>query len=438
MIGVLLMLTKKNIVKERIGKILFSVHNVHNEFIPWLEEAEKRIFSLASGNRFGIVGPFIMRIGFAKQLYAVNELGVDIENKKPFVLFCPDGTVTFNQLRLSRGFTYGCLIKSDYEGLISPSSMPNGCGFSIFELTDDLDDEKRIELINKRQKELGKEHIEQLGKGNHFAALYAVHDPITGEDTSKRVVVVHCSGHAGSEYLYHPETWLYDTEGFYDIETPHGSIVLLEGNAKKKYLARYKQGDEINTKNRVHVMDEIFGENQYKTLEEITHQGLSKNGTIHQLGAQIHKGLQPIAFNAEEGLIGVTTKPNLKLENMSYWKDLNKVEEIGYSKLLSKLNITPHGGGYEFLHQITSFKLYLDNNGIAKFNLKFKPQYIPAKDLNFMLEATYFREIREYITFRRKTPLMKEVHRADLIKHIYDFKPLKQIYPLISIPGGSY
>ncbi|MHA2365663.1 MAG: hypothetical protein ACXAC7_17025, partial [Candidatus Hodarchaeales archaeon] len=244
---------------KKEDKVKVKYNNLSSDFADyWFKKADERIFSLAAGDRVALIAPKIMRLGFSKLLYAANEFGVDIDGTKSFVIFAPDGTVTFNPLRISRGFTYGCLIKSDFDGLITASnSMPNGCGFSMFEITD-MSDDQLLKIIQQRQSELGENHLEQLSKGNHFAGLYYVKDPITGEDTGRRFTVVHCSGHVGSQLLYTPDTWLSDTEGFNQVETPHGPIVLLEGAAKKEYIKRYDSGDCANTQGRTDVMDEVF------------------------------------------------------------------------------------------------------------------------------------------------------------------------------------
>ena len=51
---------------------------------------------------------------------------------------------------------------------------------------------------------------------------------------------------------------------------------------------------------------------------------------------------------------------------------------------------------------------------------------------------TYFREIREFMSYRRKTPIIQEMTRADLADVLYELPALMQIYPLVSIPGGSH
>jgi hypothetical protein len=428
------LLIENKILREKANGSSLIIKNVKNGFHEWINEAEKRIFSIASGTRLGIIGPHIMKIGFAKTLFSANELGLDIENIKPFVFFCPDGTITFNPLRLQRGFTYGCIINSDFDGLINPTSMPNGCGFSIYELHDDMDDDERKKNIQNKQKELGKEHITQLGKGNHFAAVYNVLDPTNGEDTSRRFVVVHCSGHAGTEYLYQPANWLKGENGFHEIHTPHGPLVLLENFAKEQYLDKYFMSDSINALNRTQVMNDVFGENNFKILEEINHQGLSNSGDIHKLGAQIHDGLQPIAFNAEEGLIAVKTKNNLNSTFIDKWKIETNADKEIYKKELSNLDVTPHGGGYELRYPFKSFSVNLDKEGIRYFELNLKDD----NGINIKLEGKNFREIREYITFRRKLSIMANVFKADMVEHIFDLQPNKQIYPLVSIPGGSH
>ena len=210
--------------------------NIDDEFVKWVEEARKRIFSLAAGNRIGKVAPRIMEIGFGKVLYAADKMGADFERSKPFVMFAPDGTCTYNPVRIQRGFTYGALINFEFEGMIATNnSMPNGCGFSMYELIDPPSDYELLEYLKDSQLRLGQDQLTELGKGNHFAGLYYVLDPVTGEDTNRRFIAVHCSGHVGGQRLYHPDSWLNGVDGHTIIHTPHGPITLLEGDAKNSY-----------------------------------------------------------------------------------------------------------------------------------------------------------------------------------------------------------
>ena len=409
------------------------INNLSLELKPWITEAEKRTFCLGAGERIVPIACSIMNIGFAKVLYAANELGADVEESKPFILFAPDCTCTFNRLRTERGFSYGALIQGDFSGLISTSnSMPNACGYTLAEITLDKTDESLINHLKQKQKEIGKDYLQQLGKGNHFSAVYYVKDAITGEDTMKRHINVHSSGKLGAKYLYNLD-WLGEYEGYYKIETPHGSIELLEGDAKKIYLDSYNEGDKINTEYRKQVLTEILGEGTFEILDEITHQGLSEDGRFHRLGVQVHDGNIPIAFNSEEGLILAKTKPNLSEDFLENWEYKSRVDELGYKKELTSIDFTPHGGGYEIRYPVTKFILNLDKNGIKNFELTVKEK----NDKEKRMKATFLREIKEYVSFRRKLPLMREVFRADLVEHIFDLEPLMQICPLVSVVGGT-
>jgi hypothetical protein len=410
-----------------------KVTNLSKEMEIWVEEAERRIFSLGTGDRISPIAKKIMQIGFGKILYAASELGADLEQCNPYIVFAPDCTCTFNKMRVERGFSYGALIKGEFSGMISTSnSMPNACGYTIAELTTQKTDVSLKNHLTQKQKEIGKDHLQQLGKGNHFSAVYCVKDAITGEDTMRRMINVHSSGKLGTQFLY-DLSWLCELEGYHRVDTPHGPIELLEGDAKKSYLDKYNDGDKKNADYRFEVLGEILGEGTFRVMEEITHQGLSKNGKYHRLGVQVHDGLIPIAFNSEEGLILAETKQNLSKELLETWKYKEQVEEMDLKEELSQINFSPHGGGYEFLYPVKKFTLHLDKKGICFLEAELKPEKKPT----IQEKVTYFRELKEYMCFRRKLPLMREVFRADLIKHIYDLEPLMQIYPLVSIVGGT-
>ncbi len=427
-------LNSTKVIPQDQSKIYDSVDPSFNKY---MQLAKERIFSLSAGNRIAKLVPFIMRVGFAKVLYAADKLGVDIEQHKSFIVFSPDGTCTYNAERLKRGFSYGAIIRSDFHGMISVSnSMPNGCGFSIYKITDDLSDEQRNKLIEQKQKELGEDTLYQLSKGNHFAGLYNVLDPVSGEDTNERYVVVHCSGHTGTEFLYNPETWLGEEDGFHTIRTPHGKIHLLEGESKKRYIAKAKSGERINADNRTEIVEDVFGKGNFETLEEITHQGISSDGYTHLLGAQMHQGLQPIAFNAQEGLIVVREKNSLSKEFLESWNCYPNINSLNLEKQMQNLNFTPHGAGYEFKKDVLNFKIFLNSEGISHINLDLLNTNVNSNVLSLTFNS--FRNIREHMTYRRKFSVLKEIFKADLIDHKFDLWPQKAIYPLVSIPGGSH
>ncbi len=401
-------------------------------FERWMIEARRRIFSLAAGNRIGKVAPRIMEVGFGKILYAATQMGADIETSKPYVFFAPDGTCTYNPIRIQRGFTYGGILNFEFDGMIATNnSMPNGCGFSMYELMDPMPDAKLKHYLTNIQLKLGQDDLTQLGKGNHFAGVYFVNDPVTGEDTNRRFVVIHCSGHEGTHKLYHPNSWLAQVDGYFEVPTPHGSITLLEGEARKLYMDQFKETDRSNAENRDVTMSEIFDDQLWNKMEEINHQGLINEGADHIIGTQQHNGLIPVAFNPEEGLIAAKTRPNLTPDFLDHWKEGERVKNIGLEQKIRKLNVTPHGAGYEFRHPVKSIDIRLGPEGIMEFQLDLK-----AKDAH--MSFTYFREIREWMTYRRRAPIMRQIDRADLAEIIYEMPLLMQIYPLHSIPGGSH
>ncbi|NPD90068.1 MAG: hypothetical protein HGN29_15245 [Asgard group archaeon] len=412
-----------------------KIKNLSSELEPWLKEAEKRIFSIAAGNRIALIAPEIMKIGFGKILYAANELGANIESNKPFVLFAPDGTCTYNKLRIKRGFTYGCLIKAELDGLIvTQNAMPNGCGYSLFEFKDPPNDEKLINQAKLIQENITKEQAIELGKGNHFIALYYVLDSVSGEDTGKRYVLLHCSGHdVKKEPLYNTD-WLEKEAGFNKILTPHGEIWLLEDYAKELYLKEYEMFENMNIKGRNNVMKDFFEPESFQLLMDLTHQGLVENGKYLKLGVHLKEDIVPVAFNADEGTMILKTNSNLNKEFLRNWAYYNNIKELGYERELQGINITPHGSGYEFKYPISGCSFKLDKNGLRDFSISLKR---PSGNIE-QVNATYFKEIRNFMSYRRKLPIMKEVFLANLGEPVFDLKPLIQIHPKVSIPGGLY
>ena len=428
-------MNEERFLQEKDFTFPIQINNLNSEFEPWMKEAERRIFSLAAGNRIALIAPAIMKIGLGKILYAANELGADIEKNKPFVLFAPDGTCTYNELRISRGFTYGCLIKAEFDGLIAThNAMPNGCGYSLFEFKDSPTDEELIKQAKIIRKNITDEQAVELGKGNHFVALYTVLDSISGEDTGKRYALLHCSGHdVGKEPLYNVD-WLEKESGFNKVMTPHGDIWLLENEAKKLYLEEHEKFENMNINGRNNVMNEFYEEDSFELLMDLTHQGLAENGKYLKLGIHLKDKIVPVAFNAEEGTLLLKTNSNLSKEFLEKWHHYKDIKELNYEQELQNIDMTPHGSGYEFKYPVKGCSINLDKTGLTDFTIKLQI----SEDSTIKASATYFKKIRNFMTYRRKLPIMKEVFYANLGEPIYDLKPLIQIHPRESIPGGHY
>jgi len=406
---------------------------IDKNFLPWLSRARERIFSLAVGDRVATLAPRIMEVGLGKILYAADQLGVDTEQSRAFVLFAPDGTVSYNPIRTQRGFSYGAMIHLDFDGLMATNnSMPNGCGFSLYEIIDPPEDSQLLNYLADSQLRLGQDQLSQLGKGNHFAGLYYVLDPLSGEDTGRRFVVIHCSGHVGGHLLYHPESWITEYEGSHSINTPHGAIMLLEDDAKEMYLKQFQKTETANSNNRDLTMTEIFNDEfDWEKLSSITHQGLASDGVEHVIGSQVYDGLQPIAFNPEEGLVVANTVDNLSSDFIDRWSQGERAKEQGVVPAMKKLNMIPHGGGYEFRFPLDTVEIKLSPDGIDTFT-------VGLKQVSEHMSFSYFREVREWMSYRRKTPIVQAIAEARLGQIEYELPCLIQIYPLVSIPGGSH
>ncbi len=222
--------------------------------------------------------------------------------------------------------------------------------------------------------------------------------------------------------------------GYNEIPTPHGEIWMLENEAKKLYLKEYEKFEKMNIDGRNSVMRDFYEEESYELLMDLTHQGLAENGRYLKLGIHLKDKIVPIAFNADEGTIILKTKPNLSKEFLEKWHHYNEIKELNYEKELLNIDMTPHGSGYEFKYPVKGCTINLDKNGLTDFSIKLQ---ISEENI-IQVNATYFKKIRNFMTYRRKLPIMKEVFYADLGEPVYDLKPLIQIHPKESIPGGHY
>ncbi len=404
-----------------------SYSNVDPAFQKWLAEAANHHFSTAAGSRASIIGEAIMRVGSAKLLYAMNELGLDLG--KYAVIFAPDGTFSMNRVRTRRGFSYGCLMRADFNDyLFLHNAMPNGCGYSLAKVNYDGNDDELRKLLLKARETVADDV--QLSTGNHFAGVYIATDPFTGEDLQERYVVVHCSGHVGGEKLY-DVSWLSSVPGYQKIPTPHGDVTVLTDEAREKYLQQFEESNNSNEQNRIAYLDKIFGEGNYSLIASLTHQGLMPDGKEHRLGVQKLLGIPvPIAFNPEEGVALVIGKENIHAQyyhRLTTFDSNTSLDSID-KELLRTANMVPHGAGYEFRDELKSVTVELTNHGIEQFHIELNGKGI--------VRAANMREIRHLVTYRRKTPIMQQVAKFDLADHFLDLPYFFQIYPEQSIPGG--
>ncbi len=403
--------------------------NLPSTFKPWIKEARKRIHSIAAGNNASFVARCIMEVGFAKLLFALDQLELDWS--RAFVLFAPDGTFSMNMERLQRGFTYGAVIHfGTQEYLVTHNAMPNGCGFSIYELDGNkYSDEEILKISKEHQDQL--EDDKKLNVGNHFAGVYRGIDPITKEDSGKRYVVIHCSGHVGKKKLYHTQ-WLREYEGFNLIQTPLGPITVLQDDARKEYLKWFEWSNGQNEGNRESYLKTIFGEGSYKTLASVTHQGLFRNGCEIRLGVQESQDILPTAYNAQEGLDMVKGLPNIQHYVFETLEPFKFLKDAPYQENMRSINIVPHGGGYEFYDEVKSVKIVLNSKGVEKVKIKLSE---PTTKKNYVIEFQDFKATRKLLRYRRRAEIMGQVLKYRLAEVIYHLYPLFQIYPPIERQG---
>ncbi len=415
--------------KIRREKTKPKYENLPAEFKQWIKEARRRIHSIAAGRNASYVARCIMEVGFAKLLYGLNELELDYSHA--FVLFAPDGTFSMNMERLQRGFTYGAVIHFGTEDyLAAHNAMPNGCGFSIYELgSSKFDDDEIIKIARDHQDRL--EDDKKLNVGNHFAGIYRGIDPTTKEDSGRRFVVIHCSGHVGKEKLYHVG-WLENYGGFNLVNTPLGPVTILQDEARKEYLKWFEWSNGQNESNRESYLKTIFGEGTYKTLASVTHQGLFRNGSEIRLGVQESQKILPTAYNAQEGLDMVKGLVNIKEHILETLEPFKSLRNRPYLDDLLDINVVPHGGGYEFLDDVKFVKIFLNNEGIEKLKLK---MVNPISKTRYIIEFQDFKATRKLLRYRRRAEIQKQVIRYQLAETIYHLYPLFQIYPPIERQG---
>ncbi len=335
------------------------VHAVLIQGDRLLRLAEERIFSLEVEDSASKLSYTNMKYGLAKIISVLLEKGTDIG--ETFCIMGPDATITRNIERWNSGFGYGCLIhwpgeKHTREKLIFPETRPNACGMILGVIDGEPKSKKELleRICEVKEKELfvGGARIKwDLDKSNHFIETHLVENSrLDYLPSDSYTALIHTSISEFKDQLYGFEAY-----GGRWVETPFNRCYILEGRAAAEYFDRYKKVEALSKEKREIFLKEIFEDS--RVICNPIHQGLSAYNVI-RLGVYDSTDestclwrmpLFPLALRWDIPVYLMKGYRNLSLEVMERLGFLGRAEELGITDLMEKVNILPHGGGYELV-----------------------------------------------------------------------------------------
>ncbi len=331
----------------------------------FLNEAEKHIFSMGLGDSGSKLCKANMKYGLAKIHYWQESSGI---TPKATFISTPDMTVTRNVNRWREGFGYGGKIswgKGDEE-IIVLNTKPNACGMFVGGL-ERFPDEKRllerVEVFQKKKSFVNKIKVKwDFSKGNHFIEIFSV-KPMVEVELPPYVFVIHGSASELRENspfgwgLYYDKSPVLRKEADC-VNTPFGSLPILEGKKAKRYFELYQFADVFAKQKRELVAKELFGDCQLISNE--THQGLLNYNEI-LLGAHYINGkskLYPLTLRADLPAYLLKGRKNLRPESIESLGFGKRARKLGVYQRLRQANLIPHGGGYTFPQLLSVEEVY--------------------------------------------------------------------------------
>jgi hypothetical protein len=322
-----------------------------------LNFADQRIFSLGLRDLASALSYENMRYGIGKIIYALDSEDVHC-------VFGPDATITRNIDRWMSGFGYGAVIKWPDNGIFFPDIRPNGCGMIVARL-DELPPKEEIikRVVEVENSDLYLDGVKlkpDFGKGNHFFELYkslGVSPDI--EDTmpmDSGYAIVHGSAPERKDEIYGA------VDNADRIKTPLGKISVLDGKDGKEYYKAWREFDRFSKKRREFLTKEVLGD--CKILSNLTHQGMfARNeirlGCYDTMDKSYPPGgaLFPVALRWDHPVYIFRGKQNLSRDVMGRLGFGERADKLGLMDELMRINVLPHGGGYNINLQYSHIKV---------------------------------------------------------------------------------
>jgi hypothetical protein len=303
----------------------------------------------------------------------------------------PDATVTRNHARWRQGFGYGGIYQwsGDFAVL---DIKPNACGMIVGALPR----LPALEEVRERLHALSREGLtldgvpldNDLTESNHFIDVLEVSERLHGDDEplpeaverARYFYIMHSSGHehrgvtARGPGLYWDESQALLALAR-TIETPWGTLRVLEGEAAHAWYAFYQRVQDFNHRRRAALGQFLFGETE--ALINATHQGLVRGVNQANIGCYTFEAgpgadagpLFPLTLSPTLPAFLVRGRPSVREER---WDELgwsDRIERHGLAARVRDANLLPHGGGYNYPHLRGVARVIEDGPDARRFEL---------------------------------------------------------------------
>ncbi len=343
---------------------------IASEKLSLLELANNCLYDFGCGDASDALAKLNLQYGLGKIAWSLKKRNINATDL--VAVTTPDSGITRNKERWQAGFSYGCLIRWPSKSQIGfslafPQIKPNACGMLVAKLNKAPSIEELCEKLHKAEKSGLAVNSSKLklnvGVSNHFIEICRVDESQSpGLNEGDIVAVIHTSPSEYKSVLYDFKGW-FEKGGSWD-ETPLGPLLVLEGELADEYINSYKNIEEFGSQKRLTLAGHLFDE--FETISNPTHQGLFEDNEI-RLGlyrSGNKNELFPVTFRWDLHVYLMKALPNLSQKSLEGRKIDTKT-----SKLLRRLNMLPHGGGYEIPFQSEGWKV-VENGSKRLFSYK--------------------------------------------------------------------
>ena len=302
----------------------------------------------------------------------------------------PDATVTRNHARWRQGFGYGGMYQ--WSGDLAVLDIkPNACGMIVGALPSLpalAEVRERLHALDREGLTLDGVTLDNdLTESNHFIDVLELGARLDGAllpeamERARYFYVMHSSGHEHRGITARgPGLYWDESEALLRmarvIDTPWGTLRVLEGEAAHAWQAFYQDVQDFNHRRREALGRFLFGD--HEVLINATHQGLVRGVNRANIGCYTFD--TPDDTPGSEPLFPLTLSPALPVfmvrgrRNVreALWDRLGwsaRIERHGLAARLGDTNLLPHGAGYTYPHLRGVSRVLEDGPDVRRFEL---------------------------------------------------------------------
>jgi len=327
-----------------------------------LERAREHCFMAGVGDSGSRLCEANVAYGLAKIHDVQRQLG-----HPPDATFvgAPDATITRNKNRWDQGFGYGGAYQWTGEFTVLDVKA-NACGM----LAGALPSFPALEQTRARLHAIARDGLtldgvaldNDLTESNHFVDVFEVAEASSREPAPRGArwfFIMHSSGHehrgasARGPGLYYDESAELLAMARV-VNTPWGSLRILEGGAAERYQEFYLRVQDFNHRRREAFARALFGD--FEVVVNATHQGLTRGYNHANIGCYTYDDPDG---DGDEPLFPLTLSPVLPAFLVRGARNVGeraidalgwraRLERHGLGARIRSSNLLPHGGGYTY------------------------------------------------------------------------------------------